>query len=80
MRLLRRRFAMALAHWGCSGPGAPRSLSLRMWWTSTSMLTEPTSTQREAFDLRLEGNRPVPERSPRSSSQDQRRQSVRISL
>jgi hypothetical protein len=33
-RVLRRRFAMALAHWGCSGPGAGRSLSLRTWWTS----------------------------------------------
>jgi hypothetical protein len=30
-RVLRRRFAMALAHEGCGGPGAPRSVSLRMW-------------------------------------------------
>src|SRR5690348_10151561 len=30
-RVLRRRIAMALTHWGCSGPGGPRSLSLRMW-------------------------------------------------
>ena len=35
-KVLRLRLAMALAHWGCSGPGWPRSTSLRTWWTSTS--------------------------------------------